>query len=68
MKVVAVDTGGTFTDLMQWRGEDLGVLKVPATPEDPSRAVVEGLRQLCPEGLEGLTLLYGTTVATNVVL
>ena len=68
MRVVAVDTGGTFTDFIQWRGEDLVVLKVPSTPEDPASAVIQGLQRLCPGGFAGLTVLYGTTVATNAVL
>ncbi|MHC4549737.1 MAG: hydantoinase/oxoprolinase family protein [Planctomycetota bacterium] len=60
MQVVGVDTGGTFTDFtVEGR-----VFKLRSTPDDPARAVLEGLRQL-----EGpLRIVHGTTVATNALL
>ena len=64
---VAVDTGGTFTDLLAWRGGALTTLKIPSTPDDPSRAIVEGLREIVAEG-EAFVLLHGSTVATNAIL
>jgi N-methylhydantoinase A len=64
---VAVDTGGTFTDLLAWRGGRLTTLKIPSTPDDPSRAIVEGLREIVAEG-ETFVLLHGSTVATNAIL
>lgn len=75
--VVAVDAGGTFTDLLvlEAGGSDgasngaapLRSLKVPSTPSDPSRAVLDGIRAL---GLSpgAFVLLHGTTVATNALL
>ena len=71
--VVAVDTGGTFTDLLVLdaerpaAGTPLRNLKVPSTPSDPSRAVLDGIQAL---GLAPGTfvLLHGTTVATNALL
>ncbi len=65
--VVAVDTGGTFTDLLVLAEGVLRKLKVPSTPRDPSRAVRNGIRAL---GLEpgSFVLLHGTTVATNALL
>jgi N-methylhydantoinase A len=60
--IVGIDTGGTFTDFTV--GER--VAKVRSTPDDPSRAVLEGLELL---GLEGrLRIVHGTTVATNALL
>ena len=47
---VAVDIGGTFTDIVVMTGD--GVLhesKVSTTPDDPSRAVVDGLGALLRE-------------------
>ena len=62
---VGVDTGGTFTDLLVLREGKLQAMKVPSTPDDPSRAVLEGLRRL---GVDAVELVHGTTVGTNAVL
>lgn len=69
---LAVDTGGTFTDFCLV-GEDgrVEVFKLPSTPEDPSRAVLQGLAYLQAKGINPcqITLfLHGTTVATNALL
>jgi N-methylhydantoinase A len=62
-----VDTGGTFTDLVLMSEGRVESLKVPSTPDDPSRAVLEGLREIL--GREGrFRLLHGSTVATNALL
>jgi N-methylhydantoinase A/oxoprolinase/acetone carboxylase beta subunit len=60
---VASDTGGTFTDLVTADGR---IAKVPSTPDDPGRAVREGLA-LLEEG-HPAELAHGTTVATNALL
>jgi N-methylhydantoinase A len=65
--VVAVDTGGTFTDLLLLRDGTVQALKVPSTPEDPSRAILEGVSTLLAPG-EAYVLLHGSTVATNSLL
>ena len=72
--LLGVDVGGTFTDLIlvdEERGR-ITVDKLRSTPEDPARAVVEGVRALCAKGDVTLSevdnLLHGTTVATNIVL
>ena len=65
--VIAVDTGGTFTDLVLWRDGALTTLKVPSTPSDPAQAVLDGVRRLVQEG-ERFVLLHGSTVATNALL
>jgi N-methylhydantoinase A len=61
--IVAVDTGGTFTDIVILRDGTLSVLKVPSTPDDPARAVIEGVAAFAPE-----LLIHGSTVATNALL
>jgi len=66
--LVAVDTGGTFTDLVAWDGEHLTVEKVPSTPDDPARAVIEGLARLAGGPLAECPVTYGSTVATNALL
>ena len=61
---VGADTGGTFTDVV---ADDGRVAKVLSTPDDPSRAVGDGLEALGGGGRPSL-LAHGTTVATNALL
>ena len=74
MKRIGVDVGGTFTDLILVDEEPgaIAVDKVPSTPHDPSRGVVDGIRKLCAKAgvplAEVDNLLHGTTVATNTAL
>src|SRR5947207_13837688 len=74
MKRLGVDVSGTFTDLIlvDEEGGRITVDKVPSTPDDPARGVVEGIRGLCEKAdvplAEVDNLLHGTTVATNIVL
>ncbi|WP_208028946.1 hydantoinase/oxoprolinase family protein [Rhabdothermincola sediminis] len=60
---LASDTGGTFTDLVT---DDGRVLKVPSTPDDPGRAVRQGIAALAAGPVH--VLAHGTTVATNALL
>ena len=74
MKRIGVDVGGTFTDLTLVDEESgrITVDKVPSTPDDPARGVVDGIRDLCTKAGVELSeidnLLHGTTVATNIAL
>jgi N-methylhydantoinase A len=63
---VAIDTGGTFTDIVWLQDSRLRVLKVLSTPDDPGRAVMEGLARI-GAGAD-VVVRHGTTVATNAVL
>jgi N-methylhydantoinase A len=70
---LAIDIGGTFTDIVL-RGGD-GVMhqsKISTTPDDPSRAVVAGVAQLLAElGIAAgsiVEVLHGTTVGSNTIL
>jgi N-methylhydantoinase A len=65
--ILAVDTGGTFTDLLLLANGVLTTLKVPSTPADPAEAVLAGSRQLLTEPGPH-RLLHGSTVATNGLL
>ena len=65
--ILAVDTGGTFTDLLLLSSGVLTTLKVPSTPKDPADAVLAGSAQLL-KGETGHRLLHGSTVATNGLL
>lgn len=68
---LGVDTGGTFTDFVYYDGADLRIHKVLSTPDDPSRAILTGLREMSLETMarEGrLAVIHGSTVATNAAL
>jgi N-methylhydantoinase A len=68
---IGVDTGGTFTDFVYHAGGGLRLFKIASTPDDPSRAILEGLRRIAAEtgaGLSALEVIHGTTVGTNALL
>jgi len=70
---VATDTGGTFTDFVVFdeRANDYQIMKVPSRPDDPSRALVEGLEALRARGIRPdriRVFMHGTTVGTNALL
>src|SRR3979409_2460786 len=70
---VTVDTGGTFSDfvyLNELTGE-VSISKVPSTPDDPSRAILQGVETLLGKGVrpdEIAFFCHGTTVGTNALL
>ncbi|WGF86576.1 hydantoinase/oxoprolinase family protein [Marinivivus vitaminiproducens] len=74
MRMIGVDVGGTFTDVVLFDSatSDIMVHKVASTPDDPSRAVMAGLRAICERHDVPLSeigvVLHGTTVATNAAL
>lgn len=68
---LGIDTGGTFTDFVYLHQGNIVTFKTLSTPEAPERAIVQGisalgLDQLCKEG--ALSIVHGTTVATNAAL
>ena len=68
---VGVDTGGTFTDFVCHAQGRAWIFKVPSTPDDPSRAIAEGLRRAAREAgvsVRDLEVVHGTTVGTNALL
>ncbi|MCA1592953.1 MAG: hydantoinase/oxoprolinase family protein, partial [Acidobacteria bacterium] len=71
---VGVDTGGTFTDFVYHAGGRTRVFKLASTPDDPSRAIIEGLRRVAAEAgetgvsLREIEVVHGTTVGTNALL
>jgi N-methylhydantoinase A len=60
---IAIDTGGTFTDIVYLENGVLKANKVFSTPSDPSQAIFEGC-----SGLKFDTLIHGSTVGTNAFL
>ena len=66
---LGVDTGGTFTDFILIRDGRVRVHKVPSTPDDPSRAILQGIADLAErEAFGEIDLTHGSTVATNALL
>ncbi len=66
MQRLGIDVGGTFTDIVIFDGETWRIDKVPTTPDDQSRAIVNALHRL---GVPPETpIVHGTTVATNALL
>src|SRR4051812_35712149 len=74
MKTIGVDVGGTFTDLVfcDMQSGEVAIHKVSTTPDDPSRGVMTGIRELCDQNdvdpSEIDYVFHGTTTATNAVL
>jgi N-methylhydantoinase A len=70
---VTVDTGGTFSDFVYVDDETrtVTIAKVPSTPDDPSRAILNGVELLLAKGVDPKDVRYfchGTTVGTNALL
>jgi N-methylhydantoinase A len=69
--VVGVDVGGTFTDFVFLADDGtLTVRKRPSTPAQPEQSVLDGLQDAQETELlpSEITLIHGTTVATNALL
>jgi N-methylhydantoinase A len=68
---VGVDTGGTFTDFVFAGGGELRIFKLGSTPDDPSRAITDGLRKIIAGAgfdVREIEVVHGTTVGTNALL
>ena len=69
---VAVDIGGTFTDVVLDTGDERFATKVPTTHADPAEAVLDGLERVMRIGRRApgdiSLILHGTTLATNALI
>jgi N-methylhydantoinase A/oxoprolinase/acetone carboxylase beta subunit len=70
---IGVDIGGTFTDVVCRRpGEATRIVKIPSTPDDPARAVIQAADHIAAQwgvtAAEIARFAHGTTVATNAVI
>ena len=67
---VAVDVGGTFTDVCIFDDEtqQMRVTKVPSTPSDPMIAVMNGVERGEIDLNKVALFSHGTTVATNALI
>lgn len=69
---LAVDIGGTFTDVVLQLNKQMHATKVLTTRDDPSEAVIAGIQKVFTESgasPEQISLvLHGTTLATNAII
>ncbi len=69
---LAVDIGGTFTDVALEAGGRTVAVKVPTTPAAPERGVMTGVAEaLSQAGLapaDIAVMIHGTTLATNAII
>ena len=69
---IAVDIGGTFTDIALDDGNSLHTAKTLTTPDDPVRGVVDVIRiasgdaGCAPQSIG--SVIHGTTLATNALI
>ena len=72
--IVAVDVGGTFTDLSLADVDDgsLWTTKTPTTPDDQSQGFATGIAKVLQQAGKAATdvvaVLHGSTVATNMII
>lgn len=64
MDMLGIDIGGTFTDFVLLRDGRIHIHKALSTPDDPARALLEGVDLLGAPA----AIVHGTTVATNALL
>ncbi len=71
---IAIDTGGTFTDVVAIDDRDgrQYIVKTPSTPSDPSVGLLNGVSNVLDIAEQNFSqvsqLLHGSTTATNAVL
>lgn len=75
---IGIDIGGTFTDFVIYDSKInyIKSFKLLSTPEDPSQAVLDGLASILEDSrrnqqnpmVEILSVIHGSTVATNILL
>ena len=67
MTLLGIDTGGTFTDFIVYKDGQLRTHKVLSTPKAPELAILQGIKELQLDATN-LTIVHGSTVATNALL
>lgn len=67
---VAADIGGTFTDFVieDQESGDVRIGKVPTTPDNPARGILNGVNQLIDDPEDVEFFVHGTTVGLNAFL
>jgi len=71
---LGADVGGTFTDfvLVDEAGERILNFKIPSTPSDPARAILQGIQQLVDQhevkAADIDYFVHGTTLGVNTLI
>jgi N-methylhydantoinase A len=69
---LAVDIGGTFTDIVLDIGRDRRTRKLLTTPARPEQAVLDGMRLILADARTHFrdidVFIHGTTLATNAII
>ncbi|TXK89813.1 hydantoinase/oxoprolinase family protein, partial [Parageobacillus sp. SY1] len=67
---VAVDVGGTFTDVFVFddQTKNMYVTKTSSVPASPEKGILEGLEKAGIRGKDILIFSHGTTVGTNALI
>lgn len=67
---LGIDVGGTFTDFVLYNGKtgDVQIMKVSTTPQDQSKAVMEGISKLGIPLSDVESIAHGTTTGTNALI
>jgi len=71
---LGIDSGGTFVDVVLFEENtgNLKITKTPSTPQNPSIGVYNGIKKIIEaekiDPRKILSLVHGTTVATNALL
>jgi N-methylhydantoinase A len=70
MSTIAVDVGGTHTDLYGWLSDERKAVheKVPTTADNPTNGVMNALRGAGIDLSTIETFMHGSTIATNAVI
>src|SRR5437763_15239303 len=69
---LAVDIGGTFTDIVLDVGQDRRTRKVLTTPTRPEQAVLDGVRLILADARAHMSdidgFIHGTALAPNAII
>lgn len=69
---LAIDIGGTFTDICLDRGGEFVSAKVLTTPRSPEKGVIDGVEIILKSSGVGIgdiaIVVHGTTLATNAII
>ncbi|MBW2057548.1 MAG: hydantoinase/oxoprolinase family protein [Deltaproteobacteria bacterium] len=69
-KIVAVDTGGTFTDIVVFdqQTKEIYTCKTSTNTEIPAENIINALKDISIESNEITRMVHATTIATNAII